>query len=479
MTEVSVVLTTFNRCKLLKRSVKSVLNQSFEDWELIIVDDCSTDRTRLVVKDLIKKNPQHLSRIKYIRLPENHGSDSYPKNFGIKSATGKYVAFLDDDDVYKKDALKVLYNYLSQSGADFVYGDYIWHSQEKNRVSKKINKVGWSIDFDPQMLQRMNYIAMPVVMTRKECLIEVGGFDETVPKFKDWNLWIRLAKRGYKFLHIAIPVTDVYVQEQSVSSKYEVKVDDQGNYLPTYFDPIDCPIYSTKSCLGKEKSLKVAIFTLTMNRLYYTKTCFDKLKQTAGYDYDHFVIDNGSSDGTVKWLQTHEDAFYEVLYEKENIGIAKAWNKAIEKTKDYDIIIKVDNDAYFLTENWLKEFIEIFRRNRQFILSPNVEGLDSVPGGVLRQGGPNANYTMINDRVLGLVPNLGGIVFACSKKLYKDWKFEEDMKGNKDFILSQFAKQIGYQLAYFEEAKVEHYEGTKGQHKRYPKHFEKMSYEKG
>ena len=86
---------------------------------------------------------------------------------------------------------------------------------------------------------------------------------------------------------------------------------------------------------------------------------------------------------------------------------------------------------------------------------------------------------MVNDKILGLVPHLGGIVYASSNELYNVWKFEEDMKGNKDFILSQFAKQIGYQLAYMEETKVEHYEGTKGQHKRYPDHFKKMSYEKG
>lgn len=468
--KVSCVLTTYNRCKLLKRAIKSVFDQSFKDWELIIVDDHSKDRTRFIVNNLLKKNPEHISRVKYIRLKENHGSDSYPKNFGIKNATGKYVAFLDDDDAYKVDALKVLYNYITQSGADFVYGDYIFHDKGVNRVSKKINKVGWSLDFNAKVLQKMNYIAMPVTMMKKECLLEVGGFDENIPKFKDWNLWIRLAKRGYKFLHIAIPITDVYVQEKSVSSKYEVNIDDQGNYLPTFFDPVDCPIYSTKSCLGKEKPLRVAVFTMTMNRLYYTKKCFEQMKKTAGYNYDHFVLDNGSGDGTVEWLQTHENSFCEVLYEKENIGIAKGWNKCIEQIKDYDIIIKVDNDAYFLTDNWLKEFIEIFRRNRQFIISPNVEGLDAVPGGAIRQGISGSNYTMLNDRVLGLAPYIGGIVYAVSKELYDNWKFEEDMKGNKDFILCQYAKQIGYQPVYMEELRVEHYEGTKGQHKRFPEH---------
>lgn len=466
---ISIILTTYNRRELLKRSIKAILEQSFKDFELIVVDDFSKDGTQKFMNKLVKKN----EKVRHIRLEKNHGSDNYPKNRGIQEAKGEFIAFMDDDDVYKKDALKVLYNYISLSGADLVYGDYIYHQ------GKEV-KAGWSIDFDMKLLQNMNYIAMPVVMVKKSCLLEVGGFDETVPKFKDWNLWLRLAKKGYRFLHIALPITDVYIQTESVSTKYDVNVDEKGGYLPTYFDPVNCPIYATKSCLGKEKPLRVAIFTMTMNRLYYTKKCFEQLKKTAGYDYDHFVLDQASSDGTVEWLESHEDWFCGVFYEKMNIGIAGGWNKVIEQiAENYDIICKVDNDAYFLTQDWLKEFIEIFRRQRRIILSPYVEGLDAVPGGVLRQSDTGVNYALINDRVLGLTSHLGGIVFASPKELYNNFKFQEDMKGNKDFILSQYAKSIGYQLAYFEEARVEHFEGTVGQHKRFPEHFKQLSYEKG
>lgn len=470
--KISVVLTTYNRQKLLKRAIKSILNQSFEDFELVIVDDHSTDGTKKMVKK-IKDD-----RIKYIRMPKNCGFDSKPKNTGIKKAKGKYIAFMDDDDTYRKDALKVLYNYITISKADLVYGDYIYHNRSMNKISKKENKLGWSVDFDITLLSRMNYIAMPVVMVKKECLLEVGGFDENIPKFKDWNLWIRLAKRGYKFLHIPIPITDVYVQEHSISSKYKIDTDKQGNYLPTYFNPADCNIYSTSTSIGSNKPLKVAIFSMTMDRAEYTEKCFKQMKKTAGYPYTHFVIDQASKD--VKYLKNAEDI--KVKFYDKNVGIAKGWNDAIEwikKNGDYDIIIKVDNDAYFLTKMWLREIIDIFKKQRKIILSPYVEGLDSVPGGVLRQREGTSPYVMIGDKVLGMVSHLGGIVYATPTELYDDWKFEEDMKGNRDFILSQYAKSIGYQLMYLEETRVEHIEGTKGQHKRYPKYYDKMSYEKG
>ncbi len=445
---ISVIISTYNRPKLLKRAIKSVLNQSFKDFEIIVVDDHSDKKANF-------NNP----KIKYFYLDENHGSDSYPKNFGISKAKGNYIAFLDDDDTFRRDALKILYNYITLSEADIVYGDYINHNKEKS--------AGWSVDFNLQILAKMNYIAMSTVLVKKDALLEVGGFDENVPRFKDWNLWIRLAKRGFRFLHISIPVVDVYYQKKSISKKYNVKCDKWGFSLPTFFDPADCPIYASKTLLGEEKPLKVALFTLTMNRLDYTKDCFAQIKKTAGYPYTHFVIDNNSTDGTKEWLKSQNllTKFFDV-----NKGIGGGWNEAVDWIgKKYDIIVKIDNDCYPLTKDWLKEMVEIFRRSRKVILSPAVEGLENNPGGVLRERQGGSPYVMINDKILGIVPYLGGICFASPIELYDNWRFDEDMKGNKDFILSQYAKEIGYQLMYLEEARVWHYEDTAGQWKRYGK----------
>jgi glycosyltransferase involved in cell wall biosynthesis len=227
------------------------------------------------------------------------------------------------------------------------------------------------------------------------------------------------------------------------------------------------------------------VYTLTMNRLEYTKRMYQSIDSMAGHAFDWFVIDQGSKDGTVDWLKSltrdvsatenssREKLRYR-LYEN-NVGLAKGWNNIVEFIKsegEYDIIVKVDNDAEMLSEGWLAAMVEIFERNRKVILSPYVEGLDGSPGGVLRQrASGDSPYILINDRVLGNVPNLGGIVFATPIELWSKWKFDELYEGNKDLILSKYARNMGYSLFYMEELRVWHIDGTQGQHDKFPEYF--------
>lgn len=433
---ISVIISTYNRRKQLKRAIQSVLNQSYKDFELIVVDDCSTDGT----EEMLKKFPQ----VEYFKTKRNSGHDGLPKNIGIQKAKGDYICFLDDDDIWRRDALKVLSKYIEYSKADIVYADYLID-----------RKPGWSIHFSASLLSKQNYITMDTVIVRRKCLLEVGGFNEEIPRFKDWNLWLRLQKRGYKFLHIPIIITEVQIGKETISEKYKVDRDEQGSFLPTFFNPADCKIYADKTILGEQKPLKVALFTLTMNRLKLTKEMYKSL-ETAGYDFDWFVVDQASQDGTKKWLKGKAI----VKYNRQNEGIAKGWNQAIElikKTGKYDIVCKVDNDALLMTDGWLKMMVDLFERNRKIILSPYVEGLEDSPGGVLRQrSGGESPYVMINERVLGVAPHLGGIVFGSPIELYDNFKFPEDLKGNKDYFLSRYALQRGWTLFYMEEARVFH-----------------------
>lgn len=480
MARVSVITSTYNRKDLLKRSIKSVLNQSLQDFELIIVDDCSTQDVEGLVKSF--GDP----RIKYFKTETNFGNDSQPKNIGIKNATCDLITFLDDDDEYRKDALKILVRYAEESKSDVIYGDYMIDG-----------KPGWSLEFSVAQLQTFNYISMCVALVRKSALLAVGGFDENIPKFKDWNLWIRLQKNGAQFLHIPIIVTTVHSQEVSNSSKYKIDVDPAtGRYLPTFFNPADCKIYPDKTILGPRKPLKIALYTLTMNRLEYTKTMYESINKLAGYPFDWFIIDQGSKDGTVDWIkkQTRDQSaisdFKEgetqsyissareklryKLYE-ENVGLAKGWNNIVEFIRsegEYDIIVKIDNDAEVLTEGFIKAMVNIYERNRKVILSPYVEGLEGSPGGVLRaRATGDSPYMMINDIVLGLVPNIGGIVFATPIEAWKGWKFDELYEGNKDYLFCQYARSIGYSCFYMEEYRVWHIDGTAGQHKKFPDYF--------
>lgn len=454
---------------MLKKAILSVLDQTMPDFELIVVDDCSPDTEG--VEKLVKSFGD--PRIKFLRTDSNFGHDGRPKNLGIQAATGEYIAFLDDDDVFRKEALHILTAYAKESGCDVVYGDYMIDG-----------KPGWSIDFSVARLSQMNFIAMDVALVRRSAILKVGGFDEAVPKFKDWNLWLRMQKSGASFMHVPIFVAEVSLQEKSISSKFENERNPDGTYKPTFFNPADCKIYPDKTILGERKPLKVAIYTLTMDRLEYTKKMYKALDTLSGYAFDWYVIDQGSKDGTQEWLkgltrdQKRTDSYREKLRYRiyaQNVGLAKGWNNIIEFVQsegEYDIIIKVDNDAEMLTEGWLAAMIEIFERNRKVCLSPYVEGLEGSPGGVLRQrASGDSPYIMLNDRILGLVPHLGGIVYATPIELWKGFKFDEEYEGNKDYLLSQWARKQGYSLFYMEELRVWHIDGTKGQHAKYPDYF--------
>jgi glycosyltransferase involved in cell wall biosynthesis len=459
--KVSVIISTYNRKKSLKKTIKSILAQSLQNFEIIVVDDCSTDNTEHFVRTINDE------RIRYFKTHKNTGHDGLPKNLGVNKARGEYIAFLDDDDTYRPDALKVLYNYITHSGADVVYADYMIEG-----------KPGWSIDFNSRLLTKMNYVSMVVAIFKKRCFIEIGGFNENLHIFKDWNLWLRFHKRGYTFLHVPIIIaTAAGAGKDRVSIKYNKYVEDLGggSYRSKEFHPIDCKIYADKTMLGRERDLRVAVFTLTMDRLEYTKRSIEQAKKTAGYPFSWFVVDQGSQDGTKEWLK-EQKWIQKIIYNEKNVGIAKGWNQAVDtiiESGKYDIIIKLDNDAEMLTQNWLQAMIEIFKINRRVILSPCVEGLEDSPGGVLRQTSSGASpYMTINDKILGLVPNLGGICFAAPKELYDNFRFEEETfwMGNKDYMLSQYAKQTGYGLFYMEEYRIWHIDGTKGQKAKYPEY---------
>ena len=121
MPKISIITSTYNRPERLIAAIESVKSQTFEDWEMIIVDDCSTDTTEQVVKGYLD------DKIKYIRLAENFGNDTRPKNVGIMASTGEYVSFLDDDNTYRPDHLQALINVLEREEVDGVYGDRFIH----------------------------------------------------------------------------------------------------------------------------------------------------------------------------------------------------------------------------------------------------------------------------------------------------------------------------------------------------------------
>ncbi len=127
-----MIIPVFNADDCIDVGINSIINQTigFENIELIIVDDCSTDNTRLVIKDYEKKYPN----VKGIFLEKNNGGAGIPRNIGIKNASSKYLMFMDADDEYEKDACEIFYNKIVETDADFVFS--LWNYVRNDKISK-------------------------------------------------------------------------------------------------------------------------------------------------------------------------------------------------------------------------------------------------------------------------------------------------------------------------------------------------------
>lgn len=445
---ISIIVSTYNRPERLKQAIQSVIDQTFQDWECIVVSDGHSDANSDIVKGFTN------NKIKYFEI-DHFGCDTKPKNYGIMQSKGDCIAFLDDDVRYKPEHLFILHKNIIDSGADIVYGDrFIF-----NELDPSMNTVGIHNDYNPHLLMQRNYIDTSDVLIKRECLFRVGGFDEKVKKFIDWNLWIRMSKAGFNFMRIPVIITDYVIHKEMKSIKIP--------NMDITFHPLECEIDA--GYLGEKQSLKVAIFTLTKDRLDLTKKMFETMWNTNKYPYDHYIVDNGSTDGTKEYLEAlwRNGKIKHIIYNSENKGIAVASNQALDVISDkYDIIGKVDNDIHFKTEGWLDSMISVFNRNMKMVLSPYVEGLINNAGGVLRDG-----YGLLGGELLGLVRHLGGCSIFSPYIAYKDWRWPDHARkhGGNDVMFSIYCRQNMFNLAYLENHRVGHY--TEDHKKLYPEYY--------
>ena len=129
---ITVITPSYNAEDFICETIKSVQAQTYQNWELIIVDDCSTDYTSVLAKDYAAKDP----RIKVIKAPVN-GGVAKARNIGLEHATGEYIAFLDSDDLWKPDKLEKQLTFMKEKGCVLSYTDF----QKFNSVDGSVGKV--------------------------------------------------------------------------------------------------------------------------------------------------------------------------------------------------------------------------------------------------------------------------------------------------------------------------------------------------
>lgn len=210
MSSVSVIIPTYNRADKLDYSVKSVLDQTYGDFKLIIVDDCSKDNTKEVVKDFGD------DRIIYHRLEVNKGAAG-ARNEGVRLADTEFIAFHDSDDKWLPDKLEKQISYIeAHPEVGMVYGRVRVNDPERTFVFPGKDMEGdLEGDLYPFLLQR-NTIDTPTMFIRRDNFLDVGGFDESLRCIEDWEFVIRFSNK-YKIGFIDDVLIDSYVSANGVS----------------------------------------------------------------------------------------------------------------------------------------------------------------------------------------------------------------------------------------------------------------------
>jgi glycosyltransferase involved in cell wall biosynthesis len=193
---VSVIMPAYNAEKYIRDSIQSVLDQTYSNWELLVVDDGSTDKTADVVRQFAAQD----SRIKYIF--QQNGRQSKARNTGIAQSSGTLLAFLDSDDLWLPQKLERQLQTLDATNVDVVYSNgVIIYEPGATPGSTDFPVVGGTIEghrmFD--LLLLMNFIPTQSVVVRSEIVRNAGPFDESYSVCEDYELWLRLAAHGALF----------------------------------------------------------------------------------------------------------------------------------------------------------------------------------------------------------------------------------------------------------------------------------------
>lgn len=186
---VSIITPCYNSASFISFTIESVLSQTYQNWEMIIVDDCSTDTSAQIILNYQEKD----NRIKYIKTATPSGSPTIPRNIGIKEAKGKYIAFLDSDDLWlpHKLAEQIKLFAISDNKVAIIFSYYEKISENgvrNNRVIKSPSKVTY------QSLLNGNVIGCLTAIYDQE---KVGKIYMKLMPHEDYILWLNILKKGY------------------------------------------------------------------------------------------------------------------------------------------------------------------------------------------------------------------------------------------------------------------------------------------
>lgn len=215
---ISVIMPTYNRGYIISLAIDSILNQTYRNIELIIIDDCSNDNT----EEIISK--YHDKRLKYIKLDKKNGAN-YARNIGLEKAKGKYISFQDSDDYSMPYRIEKEYNTLLKENADLVFSSFYKAKTGYEKYASNGDYSSIKAHIFPKrkipsnnilnVLLYQNVVTTQVLFGKKS-IFEKVYFDNNLSRFQDWDLVIRIAK-DYNIFHLDEPLLYMFIQNDSIT----------------------------------------------------------------------------------------------------------------------------------------------------------------------------------------------------------------------------------------------------------------------
>ena len=476
---ISVLIPVYNIGKeYLFDCINSILDQTYTNFEICLVDDCSTkDETKEALKELESKD----KRIK-IKYRKQNGHISAATNDALKMAKGEFVSLVDDDDLLTKNALYEVVKALNKNKKlDFIYSD-----EDKINVRGRRCDPNFKPDFSPDTLLSLNYICH-LTTIRKSLVEKVGGFEVGLEGAQDYDLFLKCTERTKNIYHIPKILYHWRMVEGSTSmvidnKSYAVEKGKKAIENALKRRKIDGTVsidekttyYIVDYKLKKEPL--VSIIIPTRDYADTTRVCLESLYSKTSYKNFEVILANNNSEKeeTFKLFEEFKkkhknfrvvDANYEFNYAKIN-------NDAVKESKG-EYICLLNNDTEVISPDWLTKLVGYASQEHVGCVGPKLLYPDTTVqhGGVIIGLGGVASHAYIGSPRVDLgdygrlcVPyNYSGVTAAClvvKKSKFLEVKgLEEDLKvayNDIDFDLKLIDK--GYYNVFIPMVELYHYE---------------------
>lgn len=408
---VSIILATRQRHPRIRRAILSVLSQSVSEFELLIVDDGTTNEVRMMVQAF--GDP----RIRYIELAQNSGTAT-AHNVALEQATGSYIAYIDPDGWWDPGLLEVLLHRAVETDHEFLYS--------AQRVLRPVaDPPGDDLQpelvqfaaFNAGLLENSNFISPFTVLHSRDLALTLGGYDEDVSQCGDWEFFLRVAA---SFPPLGVPVVlahhdqttsgsaptstapEVQVPRDSVPSRCRTvlehrrlnDIEDLSSRVPPGEDSLDTQnLYGLMPSLRRrppaESRRRTTIVIPSFGVPEFLSLCMASIRAYTGSGvYSLVVVDNGSGRQVQNVLDRVEsDEATTVIRNPQNLGFTHAVAQGIEASEPGSDIVVMNNDSV-VTPDWLAALHDVGQLHeevgivapRQVLLAGNERIPTHVPG---------------------------------------------------------------------------------------------------